>query len=720
MIGRGMRSSLVLAVLVWSGARASAQATGGGASPSDSTRAFLLEGVNVTATRESRPVFSTPVPVTVIDGARLRASGAPGAADALLGAPGLDAEGVGPAQRRPVVRGMRGQRVLLLEDGLRLNNARRRVDSGEPTALVPLGDVERVEVVRGPASVLYGSDALGGVVNLVPRTPPWGSGESSGRLIVGHREAGSSSSAHGEWAGAFGGLALRLSGGVRDAEPYQAPAGTFGAVTLPEPATVHDTGGRERTVRAEAAYRFAPDRSVSVRSHVYRSSDSGFGWLDVPSVQEGGVRTRLWWPEQEFERTTASAHLGRLGLPFADRLDVSAFVQDNRRRFLTEISAPLQGGAGGSLDVHSANRTDLDSRGLRIEAHRLVVAPVLLTWGLDLHQEHSTGTDSSRTSLSGTGPAIVTAVRTRPQVPDARLRNLGVFGQARVELGARTHVVVGARYQSVRVRTLATQGNDHPPVTREDRTLVGALSAVRQVGDALALVGSVARGFRSPNLVERFYTGFTGDNRGYWVENPDLRPETSLDVELGGRLRTSRLRAEAFVFRNALRDGIVLEPTGNTVGRARVYRNVNVERLHYRGLELALEAGPWRGLRVEGHGTVLEIEDARDPDRILAESYSDKLGLAVRWDDPAGRFTARYGIRRNGARDVPEGTSPVGSRIPAFVVHDARASARLFGRSRVVLSVQNLTDVLYAEALNLGIFRPEPGRNVSVSWEVTF
>lgn len=715
----GMRPSLVVAVLVWSGAGVSAQAPGGGAPRADTVGVFLLDGVNVTATRESRPVFSTPAPVTVLDGERLRRSGAAAAADGFLAAAGLDAEGVGPAQRRPVIRGMRGQRVLLLEDGLRLNNARRRVDSGEPTALSPLGDVERIEVVRGPASVLYGSDALGGVVNLVPIAPTRLPGGPHGRLLVTHRGAGSASGAHAEVGQAIGPVGFRVSGGVREAGEYRAPAGTFGALTFADPVEVHDSGGRERTLRAETEYRFAADRSVFVRSQVYRSSDSGLGWLDASALDDGGVTTRLWWPEQEFDRTTAGVRLARLGLPVADRLDVAAYVQRNRRSFLTEIHAPLGGGAG-AVNVNSENDTDLGSRGIRVEAHRLVAAALLVTWGLDVHQDRSIGSDSSITRLSTTDRTVVTSVRSGPQVPDARLHNVGLFAQARLEPAAGTQVVLGARYQDVRARTLATPGNDMEPVSRRDRAVVGALSALHEVGRSVALVASVARGFRSPNLVERFYTGFTSDGRGYWVDNPDLRPETSLDVELGARVRTGRVRAEAFVFRNTLHDGIVLEPTGSVIGRAAMYRNVNVDRLRYQGVELSAEVGAGSGVSLEGHATLLDVADARDPSRVLAESYPGKVGLAVRWDDSAGRFGLRWGVRRNGAREVPEGTTPVGTTIPAFTVHGVRATAALFGRHRATVAVHNLTNVLHAEALNTGFFRPEPGRNLSLSWEVAF
>ena len=88
-----------------------------------------------------------------------------GVADLFRNLPGVDVTGVGPNQTRLIVRGQQGQRILLAEDGIRLNNSRRQQDFGELPAFTDINSTSRVEVIRGPASVLYGTDAIGGVVN---------------------------------------------------------------------------------------------------------------------------------------------------------------------------------------------------------------------------------------------------------------------------------------------------------------------------------------------------------------------------------------------------------------------------------------------------------------------------------------------------------------------------------------------------------------------------
>lgn len=680
---------------------------------------YLLDGLNVTATRTARPVFATPAPVAVLSAERVRRTAPANLADLFRSVPGLDAEGVGPAQRRPVIRGMRGQRILLLEDGLRLNNVRRRVDSGESTSLVWSSAVERIEVVRGPASVLYGSDALGGVVNLVTRRPGGGEKGVHGFLEAGYRSAGGGRTTGGGVEANLGRLGVRVTGGSRSVGAYRAPAGSFGEVRLEDGTPVFDTGLEDRSVRVSGVYRLPADQEVWLGREVYRSRDSGFGWIDPAIFGPETPRTRLLWPDQRFDRTVFGYRAGSLRGVLADRVELTGFFQSNERSFITEINAPLPGPPGATLNIRSENFTDVDSRGVRMEAQKVTGDGVLLTYGLDVYEDRSAGTDTSTTVISGLGEDRIRG-RGGPQIPTARIRNLGVFAQARVDLGPLGEMIAGVRYQDVAARTFATPGNSAEPVRYGDRALVGALNLLARVSPRLNLVGSLSRGFRSPNLVERFFVGATPSGRGFWEPAPELKPETSVNAELGARYRGSRLRGEVFVFQNMLRGGIVLEPTGRKEGRVTYYRNVNVDRLRYRGFEVAGSMSIGANVAVDGNWTVLRVEDERNPERVLAETYPARVGGGIRFDDTSGRFWVHYSLRHNGERNTVEGITPVGSTIPAFTVHDLRGGIRLSGRHELLVGVENLTNALYAEALNTGFFRPEPGRTLVVSARVSF
>jgi outer membrane cobalamin receptor len=90
----------------------------------DTLKPILLDPINVTATRDAKGIFETAAPVSVVDSALVREQKPNNAADLVRALPGIDINGVGANQQRPTIRGQRGQRILLLDNGLRLNNAR--------------------------------------------------------------------------------------------------------------------------------------------------------------------------------------------------------------------------------------------------------------------------------------------------------------------------------------------------------------------------------------------------------------------------------------------------------------------------------------------------------------------------------------------------------------------------------------------------------------------
>jgi len=272
-----------------------------------------LAAVTVTATRKARSTFDTPQPVTVLDSVALREKMPNGIADAFRDVAGLDATGVGPNQRRPEIRLQRGQRILLLEDGLRLNNARRQQDFGELPALAG-SDVQQVEVVRGPSSVLYGTDAIGGVVNVITKGVPRGAtpaGDVHGFLNFRYGSAGTLTSPDGAVTGRWGNFSLRANGSYRDADSYSAPKGSFGNITLANDVEVFDTGVRDRSYRAQLGYDLSPTSEVYARGEQYVANNAGFGWIDPNSYDPGSAKVQIVYPDQQYTRFAAGYRANR-------------------------------------------------------------------------------------------------------------------------------------------------------------------------------------------------------------------------------------------------------------------------------------------------------------------------------------------------------------------------------------------------------------------------
>jgi outer membrane receptor protein involved in Fe transport len=707
----------------------SAQATRGTQGSSSDTLVFRVDPIVVTATRGPREASKIPQPVSVVQREELVRKVPNTVADLFRTLPGLDVTGVGVNQGRPQIRGQRGQRILLLEDGMRLNNFRRQQDFGELPALVDVTGVERVEVVRGPASVLYGSDAIGGVINIITRSAVEDGWHGTASLKYGDVEAQKAGSAH--VYGRFGGFTMRAGGTVREAAAYAAPSGSFGQIRLQDETEVLNSGVKDRSMDLRLGWEPEGRHSVFGKFERYEADDAGFGSVDPALYDPGAPAIDITYPSQTWSKLTAG-YLGReLGTTLADQVQVLAYGQDNERNL--DLAFALGLGPGATMDILNQNYTDIRTYGFRAEARKLASPDVLLTYGLDVVTERADGTDLNTTTITGFGPSPIIETSDRPQLPESRFTTLGAFVQGEVGLTDRFSFVAGGRYQSAKAQTYETAGlEDQQPIDITDGTFVAALNSLFEIGGGFTLVGSAGRAFRSPNLIERFFDGQTPEGSGYQIRNPDLAAETSFNLDLGVRFRRDRFGFEAFGFRNKIYDGIRIEPllnpdgTPQQVNGLNAYRNTNVDELIFRGVELGADVAMGAGLVASGNYTWMDAKDALNKENPVGESFNSKVTGTLQYTHPSNRFWAAWEVRHNGERkDVELGDNVIGEVLPSFTVQTLRGGFTVFrtgdGQThRLQVSLTNLTNALYAEFSNASFFRPEPKRNVTLAWEVSF
>ncbi len=685
-----------------------------------------LPAMTVTATRDLREVFRTPTPVSVVDSTTLARRAPASVTDLFFDLPGLDVNGVGPSQSRPIVRGLLGQRILLLEDGIRMNNSRRESDFGEIPSLVGLEALGRVEVVRGPASVLYGTDAIGGAVNLITRQP---SNAITGTSVHGsfgyrYQSAGNSQRPFGLVTGQTGRINWLAYGSYRDAGDYTAPAGTFGKLPLPNDSRVQDSGVRDQNYAAQLGYGLTESSSLHVRYERYSADRAGFGYVDNADLQRPNDPTiAIRYPNQGVDKVSLGYTSTGIHSALADRLDVTTYYVRNERRLTFDIAIPTGPGSQGQIGIR--NFTDLQTFGFRIEAAK-AIGGVLLTYGGDGFRDRSNNTDT--TTMTGFGPPSTDPVS---KTPNATFRSLGAFVQGDFHVAPSLILIAGLRVQDIKAETRPTPNVTTPLASHENATIVGTLNAEYLLTDNLSLIGTVGRGFRSPNLIERFFNGLTPEGSGYEIRTPNLKPETSINVDVGMRYRSRRLQLEGFAFRNEITDAILLQPTGDSTffgpgpGTPN-YANVNIGKLRYLGVEGSGRVVLGLGFSTAANVAYIDTKDVRDPSNPVAQSYGFRIGGEARYDHPSGRFWLSYALRHNGEQsDVANSQSPIGTTLPAFSVMTARAGAQLFRAGRtthsVSVTVDNVGNRLYSEASSSStLFRPSPGRNVTLAYRLDF
>lgn len=723
----------------------------------DATNDSFFDSVTITATGSERDTFEVATPVTVIDTTQIQREQPENAADLLRDQPGVDVNGVGPNQARPVIRGLRGLRVLLLEDGLRLNNARRQTDFGELPGLVDLESVSTVEVVRGPASVLYGSDAIGGVLNLIPRSLTLPADRRvAGQIRLGYASGTERRSVGFDLGGRFGKFDFQVGASDRASDDYKAPRGRFGRVALNSETLVRDSGVEDNSAWVNFGWQLGDHHELRLRHQRVEADQAGFGFVDPETIgDDSGATVRILYPFQDFDRTVLSYAARNLGWGFVDRLEAKMYSMSNERALVNDIDINIGPIAPGfpdsSVEADTRNLTDLDTVGLRLEANKVLRGKDLLTYGAELFEDDSINTDFSKTTTTIRFPFPPFEDRevTTDDIantPNATNRSWGLFVQDEVVVTKRFRVTGGARHQEVTTRAEPTRGWDISRLDFSDSATVGSVTASYELTPQLNGFISYGRAFRAPNIVERLFNGVTPEGIGFQVLNADLESEKSRNWDLGLKYRRKNAIFELSAFRNDIKGGIVQETLSEEECNAlpaetraqideaggcdalEVVQQRNADELRYEGYEVVLGYRCDCGVTVGGNYTFLRAEAVGSINRPAGDTYGSKAVAYARYQPTGRRYWIEYRVRHNGENELgldPDATvPPIGRTLPAFTVHTLSGGLVLYEsgpvRQLLDLRVENLTNELYSEFSNASFFRPEPGRNVKVGVRLSF
>lgn len=672
----------------------------------DGKRVFK-DRVVVTASRREQVSAETPAPVTVIDKAEIERRQPEKMTDLFKAIPGVEVTGEGPFRGTPVIRGLSSNRVLILVDGQRLNNARESTEfAGIQPGLVDLSQVERIEVVRGPASVQYGSDALGGVINIITHQPDLGGDtfDWGGSASVEYGDNADSSRSFLGFSGSGRGFSFDVAGAYQEAGDYQAPAAAyddktsdegwgFGGLGYVEPdGTVPNSGMKQTSFDGNLRFLVGEQSTLRLKAEVVRTRDIGFPGFDPAT---SGVDINF--PRFDRDKIGLSWQTGPVaGL---DGVEVSAYYQG----VVKESKRNLDFGAFFS---NNFTRSDIDSQGLSVQSGALA-GDHHLTFGLDFYRD-----DLSDTTLA---ESSFTPPSTEVAVPDSYQQGYGAWLQDDWRLSPALKLILGVRGDGYDFKSKHDPDYPGEPFDATDSAASGNLGVVYGVTDHVDLTASVGRGFRSPNLQERAFSGEVSEPGFYLVQNPDLGSESSLNYELGFKVRYDRYYGGVNVFYSDVKDLITFVELGPDPADPRItlIQYDNVEQATIQGVELELETlflDRWTAFTNFAY-TKGDNDTESQP---LGFIQPMKLVLGVRyaghrwWSEGSARIMGRYDRPPSGLEE---------DETPGFTVYDLRAGYDFESGLSLMASLENLTDKVYAEPFNN---RPEPGRSLRLGVRYRF
>ncbi|MCG8649140.1 MAG: TonB-dependent receptor [Pirellulales bacterium] len=622
--------------------------------------------------RSDRSLFDTPAAASIRSREEIERRQAPDLFHALQNEVGVLMQRTAAGQASPFVRGLTGQQVLILVDGIRLNNSIFRRGPNQYFNTIDPGMVDHIEVLRGQGSVLWGSDAIGGAINVVTRGPD---------------------THYGLYHGDYVGREFTQYYNTADSSPYTrlnvegwvGSAGFFGGGSFLNVRDL-DTGFDQFSRQPGTNYQqFAGDikfnflltphsmLTVSLQHHELEDvprSDRFPGYpLDRNNSNSFGG-ARFFDPQQRDLAYIRYQALDPLGGMF-DALTFTASY--NRQREVQTRGVPTT----------RFQETDVETTGLQWVGSKDLGDYGKWTTGVDWYW------DDVDSPFGGTASG--------PIVPDdAWYRRTGWFLNWDVPLTGRLDATAGIRYESI--ETAGTPEISGTPVfinpSYED--WIGQVGLVYKVNPCMRLFGSISEGFRAPNLDDLMANNPNVLQQGQSLPSLGLRPEHSVSYEIGFKTDFDRLRTQASVFWVDIDDNIVsITAAPNTFASANqdsTVQGVEINSEYLLSRNWALYGNFWY---TYGQNEVTNAPLSRVP------PTQGILGLRCR---PVG--TSSYldvytwmsdrQDRLDPVRDVTDERIPIGG-TPGFATLNARMGRTLGAENqhRISASFENITDKDY-------------------------
>ena len=535
--------------------------------------------IKVTATRTERDLMAVPMSVGVVSGSDSIRNPQSNVAEALAHIPGVTVmDGSMPGGKRVMIRGESPTRSLLLIDGMKISEQKSMSGSA---ILIDTSQIERIEVIKGPASVLYGSEAIGGVVNII--TKKGGDKPIGFSQNVNFDASNDAVDIQSAVFGSYNGFNYRFSGSGINAGNLRGGDGR-----------IANSDWKNRNYTGQIGYDWDKG-SVFIRADKYESRISIPTNISENRYQFGASagqtnRTVVALDLPKWDRKSLSGGLELRELSdYLAKVKVNAYMQNMEKDFYNSVRAgnvnPMMGVVPMAVgpNIHTLN--DQNSYGGSLQTEWTFGKNHYVTAGLDYNLDKL----DAMSALSVVGVNGMTGV-TMTMVPESISKykvdqsTLGLFIQDEWALHQDWTLTLGVRETFVRSRI--TRSNDAAipdGESKSDSRLVGNAGLVYSGINDVALRAMWSQGYRFPSLNQLFL----GTSHGGTVStypNPDLKPEKSNSFELGARIAKANWNIDIAAFYTDSDNYITTEvtPTGDEMF-------ANMDKARTFGAELGVE-----------------------------------------------------------------------------------------------------------------------------------
>jgi iron complex outermembrane receptor protein/hemoglobin/transferrin/lactoferrin receptor protein len=694
-----------------------------GTQPADTYSELPEVTVTGTATATASDPFAASSDIDVLAGEAKRRRQRTSLGQSLEHLPGVSNIATGPQAGKPVIRGLSGNRIRVLEDGIATNF--QQFGIRHPPNIDPYM-AQRIEVVRGASSVLYGSDALGGAVNVIPHKPQYA---EQGAWRFGGRATTRYATGNDQFTGALSLDVARGNVGLAGDLVYR----NAGNLEVPDQRTFvqGDTSGTApgfsgelpftdfNQLNGNLALGLQGDAGELTLRHTRYRNEQNFLLPPPPFPGGGGPDPGPPGIDGLGQRLANDVYQLKADLEFNDTWSIRpslTYARNERRAAGRGDTLPID---DPPIDVERDNYT------ARVELHHENDAsPLAGTLGLE-------GVREEQISDGVVG-----------LTPGGNVNNFAAFAFEELDLDPLV-LEAGVRFDYRQQKASPGETRDRSLLDRDGdgtidvdldntyRSVTGSLGAMYRFTDQLALAGNIGRGFRAPDLFELYVNGVHGGVAAVQLGDPDLAQETSLTTDLSLRWRSDRVRGKVTVYRNAIDNFIFPAGTGAMQGGLPVFQLTQQDAVLHGG-DISFEADvlDWLAIRAVYEVVRGELTESNDDvpslpaDRLTLETKLTQKNLGP-LQNPYLSFRVEHAFNKESAGlkepfgqfdNTPFGTAST----DAYTLLDVGVGFE-YEQVEFSVQVQNVLDEPYRDFLDTYKgYALSPGRSVVLTVSAPF
>jgi iron complex outermembrane recepter protein len=689
---------LFVALMGYASATDTVQVTGGTATASFDLvpSAIPLEEVVVTGSPTARPADEQYQPAESKSLLALANSQGMSFAEKISDLPGVAVRGNGSAPSRPILRGLGDNEVLVLENGLRMGD----IATYDPAHATPIDamSIAEIDVVRGPASILYGPNTIGGLVNVITNLVP----TASDRPVSGNASL-EANSVSDEYSGYFnsiftsGNSAFRVSAGGLRSSDIRIPSGTYDDPDTGTPFHLDKIPQSfDHVGQGGAGYSYQGDFGMIGIGGNYYETNYGIpgvppnpDWLNVPPTTSRIAQTR---------KTLELRSLFNVQPSWLKQVKFDASYNDyNHSEF------PTAQDATGVSDPQANHFHKREFNGV-----------------LQLVQRQSSGLSGTVGLWSDIQDLRIAG--DQPLGPNSTTTDLAAYAYEEYAASPGTRLQGGLRFDYNGIQTHPyPQSTDSVFRTfdeaRHHYAVTASVGAIRKLSSHITGSFSVARSFRAPTVQELFADGLDAPSGTYTVGTTSLGPEAGLGVDASLKGDFDRVTFEVSPYLNFIHDYIYGFLRGDTIQDFPV-RQFGATDARLWGYEVSLNYQPIQSVLLRGSSDYVNAEDTQ-ANMPLPFIPPLRGQLSATYQGPKYMATMQWRVaasqNRLGIGDTP---------TAGYAVMDLGVGMRFVANglvSDISLRCNNVFDTLYRDNLSvIKDFVPQPGRGIQLDYQLLF